>query len=62
MHSLNIYNEKIAMYRLLSKTFFTNPSINADKARVNNGVIVTVKSEAGNIPPYFRTTKIEKIG
>ena len=36
----------------------TYPSINADKANVNNGVTVTVKSDAGKISPYFSTTKI----
>jgi hypothetical protein len=37
----------------------TNPSINAEIASVSNGVIVTVRSDAGKIPPYFRTTKIQ---
>jgi len=39
----------------------TNPSISADIANVNNGVIVTVRSEAGKIPPYFRTTKEKRL-
>jgi hypothetical protein len=46
--------------RILFQNFYsidTNPSINADTANVNNGVMVTVRSEAGKIPPYFRTTK-----
>jgi hypothetical protein len=37
----------------------TNPSINAEIARVSNGVMVTVSSDAGKIPPNFRTTKIQ---
>ena len=35
----------------------TNPSINAEIARASNGVTITVISEAGNIPPNFKTTK-----
>lgn len=35
----------------------TNPSINADIASVSRGVMVTVRSDAGKMPPYLRTTK-----
>ena len=35
----------------------TNPSISADIASVSKGKMVTVRSDAGNIPPYLRTTR-----